>query len=89
MAVPPRHDVLGRRRERVDGLGGRDGGLDLLSGTPHAAIFGLERSFGSRRGLREKTVFREAAYSQGESGKHREAMCPMNVRRRPPFGAVF
>ena len=81
MAVPPRHDVLGRRRERVDGLGGRDadGGLDLLSGTPHAAVFSLERSFESRRGLGEKRVCREAAYSQGESGKHREAMCPMNV----------
>ena len=40
--VPPRHDVLGRVRERDLELDGVDDGFDLLSGTPLAAILGLE-----------------------------------------------
>ena len=43
--VSPRHDVLGRVRERDLGLDGvDDGGFDLLSGTPLAAILSLELS---------------------------------------------
>ena len=40
--VPPRRDVLGRVREHDLGLDGVDDGFDLLSGTPLAAILGLE-----------------------------------------------
>ena len=42
--VPPRRDVLGRVRERDLGLDGVDDGFSLLSGTPLAAILGLEWS---------------------------------------------
>ena len=40
--VPPRHDGLGRVRERDLGLDGVDDGFGLLSGMPLAAILGLE-----------------------------------------------
>ena len=69
MAVPPRHDVLGRLRGRLDGLGGWDGGCISSLGRRSAAIFGLERSFESLRGLGERGVCREAAYSREESGE--------------------
>ena len=38
VVVSPRHDVLGRVRERDLELDGVDDGFDLLSGTPLAAI---------------------------------------------------
>ena len=79
MVVPPRRDVLGRLRERVDGLGGRDDGFRSPLWDAARGDFGLERSFKSLRGLGEERVRRGAAHSRNESLAHREAMYPRNV----------
>ena len=69
MAVPPRHDVLGRLRERLDGLVGGTAVVSPLWDAALRRFFSLERSFESLRGLGERGECREAAYSREESGE--------------------